>query len=122
MKLKWSKFQKFIEARDQFYTKSCIYVQADPSGNPVRIGKASKGLNVRYRGGTGYALDAAMHESGNLFFVAAVPYKSCKIVETELIWRGRELLSYNNQGKINPPKKRINLTHSGEKPDFSGFE
>ncbi len=40
-------------------------VQADREGRAVRVGKASLGLVARYRGGTGHALDAAMHDSGN---------------------------------------------------------
>ena len=66
---------------------ACIYIQTDQQGNPIRIGKASQGLEARYRGGTGYAIDAAMHSSNNLVFVAAVPKSYAKHKK-----RGRESL------------------------------
>lgn len=119
--LKWWKFKRLTEARIHFAKTPCIYVQADQNGYPIRIGKASNGLEARYRGGTGYALDAAMHGSNNLVFIAAVQKELCKEVEDELIWRGRLCLSYNNQGKISLPR-RIPLVHTGEPPKFENFE
>ncbi len=101
--LKWQKFQKLTEARLKFAKTPCMYIQADQNGHPIRVGMASKGLGVRYRGGTGYAIDAAMHGSNNLVFVAAVQEELCNAIEDELIWQGRRCLSYNNQGKISPP-------------------
>lgn len=98
-----------------------MYVQADQHGRPVRIGKASKGLDQRYHGGNGYAMDAAMHESGNVLFVAPVEETLCKAVEDELIWQGRRILTYNNQGKQEPPLQRVEITHSGEISLLSGF-
>jgi hypothetical protein len=92
------------------------------TGKPLRIGKAEKGLETRYRGGTSYALDAAMHGSRNLVFVAPVPANSCSLVEAELIWRGRAILPYNNFGKKNPPRKRARLVHAGDMPDFGSFD
>jgi hypothetical protein len=79
-------------------------------------------MEARYRGGTGYALDAGMHGSGNLMFVAAVPKELCGVVESELIWRGRHVLVYNNQGKRLEPVGRIGLSHEGNAPSFAGFE
>lgn len=119
--LEWHRFKKLTEARLQFSKTPCVYVQADQHGYPIRIGKASKGLEARYRGGTGYALDAAMHGSNNLVFVAAVPEELCREVEDELIWQGRLCLSYNNQGKISLPR-RIALIHSGEPPSLENFD
>jgi hypothetical protein len=83
---------------------------------------ASKGLDSRYRGGTGYSMDAAMHGSGNLIFVAAVDPALCGAVELELIWRGRKALTYNNVGKLRAPLVRFELVHEGEAPNFRGFE
>lgn len=57
-------------ARSAFPITRCVYAQADHEGHVVRIGKASKGLTARDRGGTGWALDAATHGSKNLVFAA----------------------------------------------------
>jgi hypothetical protein len=50
----------------------------------------------------GYALDAAMHGSGNVVFVAAAPADVVADVEGTLIWTYRETLPYNNVGKKRP--------------------
>jgi len=120
--LDWQRFAKLTEARSRFAKVACIYVQTDSRGCPIRVGKASAGLEVRYRGGTGYAIDAAMHESGNLVFVAAVAKDLCGSVEDELIWHGRKCLQYNNHGKITPPYRRVRLSHSGTPPIWNEFE
>src|SRR5437773_366728 len=52
IKLEWQKFTKLTDARSRFAKASCVYVQTDPQGCPIRIGKASEGLEARYRGGT----------------------------------------------------------------------
>src|SRR5262249_33326608 len=100
VKLKWQKFTNLTDARSRFAKTSCVYVQTDAGGWPLRIGKASEGLEPRYRGGAGYAMDAAKHHSGNLVFVAAVEKKLCGFVENELIWQGKRCLTYNNLGKL----------------------
>jgi len=120
--LQWQKFHKLTEARSKFARTPCVYVQADPNGHPIRVGVASMGLEARYRGGTGYAIDAAMHGSNNLVFVAAAPMELCKDVEEELIWQGRQCLSYNNQGKLLAPLRRLTLVHEGVAPRFDKFE
>jgi hypothetical protein len=120
--LEWLKFQKLTEARLKFAKTPCVYIQADQDGHPIRVGMASKGLEVRYRGGTGYAIDAAMHGSNNLVFVAAVQKELCKEVEGELIWQGRRCLAYNNQGKILLPFRRVALLHTGAPPELEQFE
>jgi len=117
--LDWRRFGKLTEARNAFRDISRVYVQTDHDRNPVRVGKASEGLETRYRGGTGYALDAAMHNSGNLVFVAQVEQNLCDAVEAELIWRQRTTLVYNNQGKTSPPYPRIEILHKGDTPKFS---
>jgi hypothetical protein len=68
--LHWVRSRLMTEARHVVGARSCVYVQTDRRGRPVRVGKASRGLHVRYRGGTGWALDATMHESGNLVYTA----------------------------------------------------
>ena len=122
MTLEWQKFHKLTVARQHFAKTPCVYIQADQDGHPIRVGMASKGLGVRYRGGTGYAIDAAMHGSNNLVFIAAVQKELCKEVEDELIWQGRRCLAYNNQGKISLPFRRIALIHTGVLPNLAKFE
>jgi hypothetical protein len=63
-----------------------------------------------------------MHGSGNFVFVAAVPRDSCNDVEAELVWRGKDVLAYNNFGRKVPPAKRVRLVHVGDIPDFREFE
>jgi len=122
VRLEWKRFTKLTDARSQFAKTACIYVQTDSRGCPIRIGKASEGLEARYRGGTGYAIDAAMHGSGNLVYVAAVDKELCRSIEDELIWQGRKCLTYNNHGKITPPFRRAPLSHSGTPPIWNDFE
>ena len=118
--LTWHRFRKLTAARQRFARNPCVYVQTDREGDPLRIGKASKGLEARYRGGTGYALDAAMHHSNNLVFVATVSAGDCSAVESELIWLERERVVYNNIGKRKAPQPRVRLRHRGEdQPRFS---
>lgn len=121
VELRWSKYSKLTDARTAIPHQACVYVQADKHGHPVRVGKASKGLDKRYHGGNGYAMDASMHESGNLVFVAPVEEALCKAVEDELVWQGRRVLTYNNQGKQEPPLQRVEITHSGETPVLNDF-
>ncbi len=118
IRLKWTRYQKMTDARVAFSHTPCVYIQADGAGRPVRVGKASRGLEPRYRGGTGYALDAAAHSSGNLVFVAPVSKKSCDIVERSLIWQYRGVLTYNNIGKKTPPNMPVGLLHAGQLPGF----
>src|SRR5262249_20656748 len=81
--LNWQKFTKLTDAR----------------GCPIRIGKASEGLEARYRGGTGYAMDAAMRHSdqpvsslrlfsradlSNVNFKSQFPPCRCAILPTAL--------------------------------------
>ena len=122
IRLEWRKFSKLTEACFVFARDPCVYIQTDAAENPIRIGKASEGLEARYRGGTGYAIDAAMHGSDNLVFVAAVPKELCKAVEDELIWQGRRQLIYNNNGKILPPIQRLVFVHEGMVPKLQEFE
>jgi hypothetical protein len=122
IKLEWHRFAKLTEARSRFAKTPCVYIQADSKGCPIRIGKATEGLEARYRGGTGYAIDAAMHGSGNLVFVAAVERDLCACVEDELIWQGRRCLTYNNQGKTVVPVRRVLLSHSGLPPMLKEFD
>ena len=73
---------------------------------------------VRYRGGTSFALDAAMHGSGNLLFVAAVPPCACTDVEDTLIFEHRIVCTYNNVGKKKSPSRTLEIVHVGDPPRF----
>ena len=120
--LTWRRFRKMTEARDSFADVPSVYVQTDNRGVPVRVGETSVGLESRYRGGNAFALDAAMHNSGNLVFVAEVPERLSGEIERELIWRERQTLLYNNEHKSNPPPRRMRIRHEGERPRFSDTE
>lgn len=112
--LHWYRFNKLTEARKQFKLTPCVYVFTDPQGAILRVGKAEKGLEPRYRGGTGYALDAAMHGSGNLVYVSSVEGALVQAIENLLIYSLQP--PYNNQGKITSPVSNILFSHSGEIP------
>lgn len=118
--LSWSRFSSLIAARNAVGPNACVYVQADPQGCAVRVGKAGGGLVSRYNGGTGYALDAAMHQSGNLIFVALVPALLCLEIEETLIWAWRDALPYNNNGKRVAPRTLVEIEHRGEVPSVRG--
>jgi len=122
IELAWSRFSKLTDAREAFRYRVCVYMQTDRDGRPIRIGKASKGLDDRYHGGDGGAMDAAMHGSGNLVFVAPVDISLCKPVEDELIWQGRRVLVYNILGKLIPPSQRFLIVHGGDPPIFTDFD
>ena len=114
--LRWQRFASFIEARSAFARTACIYVQVDRAARPVRVGMASRGLEARYRGGTGWALEAAMHEAGNVVFVAPVAEEACAAIEATLIWTHRDVLTYNQQGKRQPPGSLVRVRHAGTSP------
>ena len=120
--LEWHRFSKLTDARRAFPKQPCVYVHTDKARNATRVGVATKGLDLRYHGGTGYSMDAAMHGSGNLIFVALVEPELCGAVELELIWQGRNALTYNNVGKRRKPLRHLALVHRGDAPTFTGFE
>ncbi len=119
--LNWEKFTSVIKAREKYKRIPCIYIQTDSKGNPIRVGKASKGLEVRYRGGTGYALEAAMHESGNQIYISKVNERICEDVENNLIFQGSKRLKYNNIGKKRRLSKIIKIIHKGKNPRLGKF-
>ena len=61
---------------------------ADKDGRILRIGESGN-LRSRYRGGTGWMVEAALHGSGNSVFVAAAPIeeKIRKSAEAFLIFK-----------------------------------
>jgi hypothetical protein len=116
IELTWRRFESMTAARAAFKTVPCVYAQADPEGRAVRVGLASKGLDRRYYGGTAYALDAAMHGSGNLVFAAATDRAA--IAEATLIWDHRDSLPYNNVGRRVTPPILACIEHAGQAPLF----
>lgn len=120
VRLTWTRFESLTAARRVFGSVSCVYVQADREGRAVRVGKASGGLHSRYRGGTGWALDAAMHGSGNVVFVAPVGMTVLDAVESTLIWVHRSSLRYNRVGRRVAPEPLVEIEHVGEVPVFDG--
>jgi hypothetical protein len=116
--LTWERFPTLTAARARFGHRCCVYVQADRRGHAVRVGMASKGLVARYRRGTGYALDAAMHKSGNCVFVASVTAGLCGLVGATLIYRHGDSLPYNNVGKRVAPTRALELLHEFDAPTF----
>ena len=93
----------------------CIYLQTDAKEQILRVGESDDLWN-RYFGGTAYALAAAMHNSGNLFFVTPAPSETLdrKRVEATLIHELKP--PYNKQGKNLPPPLRAQCLHAGEIP------
>ena len=116
-KLTWHRFPSFIEAREFFRGKGCIYLQTDAAGNILRVGECDDPWE-RYKGGTAYALDAAGHNSGNLYFFAEVNEDSStrKAIEANLIFDLQP--RYNNQHKKRPPRVRVQCCHSGDVPKW----
>ena len=113
--LAWSRFDRLTVARRAFKLVPCLYVQTDASRHILRIGKAGEGLESRYRGGTGYALDAAMHGSGNLVFVAA-PDTPALLDDLERQLLLEERPPYNNQ--FPAPSRQFQIRHIGDCPHF----
>ena len=115
VKLTWHRFPSFIEARELFRGKGCIYLQTNAAENILRVGECNDPWE-RYKGGTAYALDAACHNSGNLYFFAAVNEESKirKVIEANLIFILQP--QYNNQHKKKTPRLRVQFNHSGDVP------
>lgn len=118
--LDWHRFPGMVPARAAFRSTACVYVQADHDGRPVRVGMARSGLEARYRGGDAHSLDAAVHDSQNVVFVAAAPVGQCEAIEAMLIWEHRAELPYNNLGKLKAPAATVGLLHEGDPP--TGWE
>ena len=114
-KLTWNRFPNFVTARKFFRGKGCIYIQTDAAENILRVGECDDPWE-RYKGGTAYALDAAGHNSGNLYFFAEVNEDSStrKEIEANLIFGLQP--RYNNQHKKKPPRARVHCRHSGDVP------
>jgi excinuclease UvrABC nuclease subunit len=114
--LKWRRFTGFLPLREAFRDQPCIYLQTDPHERILRVGESKDLWGSRYRGGTAYALEAALHGSGNLFFAAPAPIDEAerKSLEATLIYDLQP--TYNNDHKKYPPFRRMEYAHGGEVP------
>lgn len=84
-------------------------------GHILRIGESGN-LRSRYRGGTGWMVEAAMHGSGNLVFVAAarIEEKIRKSAEALLTFRYQP--PYCEQNKLIAPVELPEIEHTGDVP------
>jgi gamma-glutamylcyclotransferase len=115
MHLEWRRFPGFLELREELRNRPCIYLQTDPEERVLRVGESDDLWN-RYRGGTAYAVEAAMHGSGNLLFAALAPADQAewRDLEATLIYDLQP--RYNNQHIGAPPARRLEYLHEGEVP------
>ena len=111
--LKWQRFESFLKLRKDFRSKPCIYLQTDPKEEILRVGKSAD-LYERYKGGTAYAMEAAMHGSGNLFFAAETPGDESerKQLEATMIYELQP--KYCNQHKQSQPSRPVKYVNEGD--------
>jgi hypothetical protein len=111
----WEKFANFQDALKKFKRIPCIYVLTDKDGRILRIGESGN-FRSRYRGGTGWMVEAAMHGSGNLVFVSAAPIeeKIRKFAEAFLTFKYQP--PYCQQNKLVAPVESMEIEHTGEVP------
>jgi hypothetical protein len=115
MTLTFERFPSFVAARKAFRARPCIYVQTDREENLLRIGECDN-LWERYKGGTAYALDAAGHGAGSLYFVSDAPQdrkQHCRL-EATLIYNLQP--RYNNQHKKRAPAEPFAYCFAGDVP------
>ena len=85
--LEWQPYENLTTARRMFGNRACVFVQTDPDGHPLHVGKAPRGLGAFLKGDLAYTTDAAMHGSGNRVFVAEVEAAQCAGVHRALAWQ-----------------------------------
>ncbi len=66
---RWQRFTTFQDALKKHKGVACLYVLTDREEKVLRIGESAC-LRSRYRGGTGWMVEAAMHDSGNIVFLS----------------------------------------------------
>lgn len=113
--LTFQRFPNFLEARKAFRGRPCVYILTDCDEKPLRIGETDD-LWKRYFGGTAYALEAAGHGSGNLYFVADAPgdrKERCRL-EATLIYSLQS--RYNKQHMKGPPLAPSEYSFAGDVP------
>ncbi|MBI3455021.1 MAG: hypothetical protein HY002_04450 [Candidatus Rokubacteria bacterium] len=118
--LRWERFDKLRKAREEFRRRPCIYALADKDGKILRIGE-SDDLWVRYVGGAGWMVDAALHGSGKTLFVAEAPgdTKQRKAVEATLVFGCKPEYCVQNKW-VAPSGQEIEIGHEGDVPTALG--
>ena len=111
--LKWQRFESFLKLRQDFRSKPCIYLQTDPEERILRVGQSDDPYK-RYNGGTAYAMEAAIHGSGNLFFVAEAPKDKSEREQLEATMIYKLQPQYCNQHKQYPPLKPVKYIDEGD--------
>ena len=94
--------------------KSFVYAIINSERRALYVGKASKGFQNRYRGGTHNAIDAALDSSGGRILLAKVDKERLRTVERELIWELQP--KWNVQDKNERPKVQMEIEHKGDFP------
>ena len=111
--LKWHRFESFLKLREIFRSKPCIYLQTDPEEKILRVGQ-SDNLYERYKGGTAFAMEAAMHGSGNLFFAAEASHDKNERQQLEATMIYELQPQYCNHHKQYPPSMSVKYVHEGD--------
>ena len=118
--LRWKRFASMVAACRDFRHVCCVYVIADPSTRPMYIGcsESKGGLDGRYHGGTASAVDAALHGSGNLVFVAEVARGGCDPIEKALIWSEQPPCNRRFKNRNHSSLSADSLLNEGVVPAF----
>jgi hypothetical protein len=111
----WEKFGNFQDALKKFKRVACIYLLTDKDGRILRIGESGN-LRSRYRGGTGWMVEAALHGSGNIVFVAAAPIEEKIRKSAEAILTFKYQPPYCQQNKLVAPVESLEIENTGEVP------
>lgn len=111
----WEKFANFQDALKKFKGLPCIYMLTDKDGRILRIGESGN-LRSRYRGGTGWMVEAALHGSGNVVLVAAAPIEETIRKSAEALLTFRYQPPYCQQNKLFAPLEALEIAHRGEVP------
>ena len=111
----WEQFATFQEALKKFKRAACIYMLTDKDGRILRIGESGN-LRSRYNGGTGWMVEAALHGSGNLVYVAAAPIDQKIRRDAEATLTFRYQPPYCQRDKLLAPVEPVDIEHTGDVP------
>jgi hypothetical protein len=105
----------FSRRAKNFKRSACLYVLADKDEHIFRIGESGN-LRNRYRGGTGWMVEAALHGSGNKIFAAPAPAdeETRRSVEAWLTFKHQP--QYCQQEKCVAPVGAWHIEHTGDVP------
>jgi hypothetical protein len=113
--LHWERFNTFQEALKQFRLLPCLYLLIDTDDRILRIGESAD-LRARYRGGTGWMVEAALYRSGKTVFAAQAPpeERTRRSVEGWLTFRYQP--QFCQRDKELPPLEEWQVEHTGDVP------